>query len=135
MILVNIYIEQRKALSTLQEVLADQFMSFAYNEENFAGVFPDLGKDYSSAYGYAQEHHTVEIWLRLWTEHTKDVIMNGTPASCQRPLDLPTSLWNKLMGNVDTVRNMVKKKNAIRGPNSGPGYLMWYTVFDYIFYN
>ena len=46
MILVHIYIEQRKALSTLQEVLADQFMSFAYNEENFAGVFPDLGEDY-----------------------------------------------------------------------------------------
>ena len=135
MILVHISIEQRKALSTLQEVLADQFMSFAYNEENFAGVFPDLGEDYSPAYGYAQEHHTVEIWLRLWTEHTKDVIMNGTPASCRRLLDLPTSLWNKLMGNVDTVRKVVKKTKAIRGPNSGPGSLMWYTVFDYIFYN
>ena len=82
MILVHISIEQRKAFFTLQEVLEDQFMSFAYNEEKFAGVFPDLGEDYSPAYGYAQEHHTVEIWLRLWTEHTKNVIMNGTPALC-----------------------------------------------------
>ena len=98
-------------------------------------MFPDLGEDYSPAYGYAQEHHTVEIWLRLWTEHTKDVIMNVTPALCRRLLDLPTSLWNKLMGNVDTVQKVVNKTKAIRGPNSGPGSLMWYTVFDYIFYN
>ena len=82
MMLVHISIAQRKAFSTLQEVFANQFMSFAYNEENFAGVFPWLGEDYSPAYGYAQEHHTVDIWLRLWTEHTKDVIMNVTPASC-----------------------------------------------------
>ena len=46
MILVHISIEQRKAISTLQEVLADQFMSFAYNEENSAGVLPDLGEEY-----------------------------------------------------------------------------------------
>ena len=78
MILVHISIEQRKALSTLQEVLADQFMSFAYNEENFGGVFPDLGEDYSPVYGYAQEHHTVEMWLRLWKEHTKDVMASMT---------------------------------------------------------
>ena len=65
MILVHISIAHRKAFSTLQEVLADQFMSFAYNEENFAGVFPDLGEDYSPDYGYAQEHHIVEIWLRF----------------------------------------------------------------------
>ena len=82
MILVHISIAQRKEFSTLQEVLANHFMLFTYNEENFAGVFPDLGEDYSPAYGYAQEHHTVEIWLWLWTENTKDVIMNGTPASC-----------------------------------------------------
>ena len=39
------------------------------------------------------------------------------------------------MGNVDTVRKVAKKTKAIRGHNSGPGSLMWYTVFDYIFYN
>ena len=65
-ILVHISVAQRKALSTLQEVLANQFMSFTYNEENFMGVFPDLGEDYSPAYGYAQEHHTVEIWLHYY---------------------------------------------------------------------
>ena len=66
-ILVHIYLAQRKALSNFQEVLADKFMSFAYNEEDVAGVFPDLGDDYSSAYGYTQEHHTVNIWIRLIT--------------------------------------------------------------------
>ena len=39
------------------------------------------------------------------------------------------------MGNVDTVRQVVKNIKAVRGPDSGPGSLMWYTIFDYIFFN
>ena len=132
-ILVHIFLAQRKALSNLQEVLANKFMSFAYNKGGVTGVFPDLGDEYSASYGYAQEHHIVNIWLRLWREHTKDIKTNGTPTSCWNLLDLAKTLWNKLMGNVDTVRKVVKKTKTTRGPNSGPGSLMWYIIFDYIF--
>ena len=54
-------------------------MLLAYNRGDVAGVFPDLGDYYSSDYGYDQDHHTVEICLRLWREHTKVVKMNRTP--------------------------------------------------------
>ena len=65
MILVHISLAQRKALSNLQDVLVNNFISFAYNKGDVAGVFTYFGDDYSDTYGYAQEHHTVNIWMRL----------------------------------------------------------------------
>jgi hypothetical protein len=38
------------------------------------------------------------------------------------------------MGNVDTIRKVLQKDMAVRGPNSGPGSLMWYGLFDYVLY-
>ena len=38
------------------------------------------------------------------------------------------------MGNIDTIRKVVKEQKAKRGPNSGPGSLAWIHLFDYVFY-
>ena len=38
------------------------------------------------------------------------------------------------MGNVDTVRKVVKGTKAVRGPDSGPGSLMWTTFIGYVLY-
>ena len=105
-------------------------MLFAYNQGDVAGVFPDLGDNYSADYGYDQYHRTVKIWLCMWSEQTKYVKMNATPTSCWRLLDLTTTLWNNIMGNDNTVRNVVKKTRAKRVPNSGPVSLVWYIIFD-----
>ena len=39
------------------------------------------------------------------------------------------------MGNVDIVRKVLKKRMAVRGPDSGPGSLMWFVMFGYTLYN
>jgi len=39
------------------------------------------------------------------------------------------------MGNVDTVRKVVKNRKAVRGPDSEPGSLMQFNMFDYTFNN
>ena len=134
MVLVCIGADQRSVLCNLQHLLANKFMAFAYGTQNDESI-PSLGDDNSPVYGYAQEHHTVKLWLNIWKEHAKNVQEYGTPPPCRRLLDLSTSFWNKCMGNVDTVRKVVKNVKALHGPDSGPGSLMWYTIFDYIFYN
>ena len=106
MVLVCIGADQRYVLCKLQYVLASKFMAFACTQNS--GSIPSLGDDNSPVYGYAQEHHTVELWLNIWKEHTKNVQQYGTPPPCRRLLDLSTSFWNKCMGNVDTVRKIVK---------------------------
>ena len=110
-------------------------MPFAYNLEAASHEIPSLGSDYSKAYGYAQDHHTLELNLLIWFAHTKDVLANGTPSDCRRFIDLPTCFWNKLMGNVDIVRKMLKKRIAVRGCDSGPGSLLWLETLGYAMYN
>ena len=53
-------------------------MAFAYGIQD-TGRIPSLGDDNSPVYGYAQEHHTLELWLNIWKEHTKNVQQLGTP--------------------------------------------------------
>ena len=38
------------------------------------------------------------------------------------------------MCNVDTLRKVIKRAKAVRGPDSGPGSLLWFTLLDYILY-
>ena len=38
------------------------------------------------------------------------------------------------MSIVDIVRKVLKKRNAVRGPNSGPGSLIWFELFGYTLY-
>ena len=59
---------------------------------------------------------------------------NGTPPPCHRLVDLPTSAWNKSIGNVDTIRNVISCEMAVHGHNSGPGSLVWDCLFDYTLY-
>ena len=112
--LITIPDEHRTRLFDFQCKLARKYMPFAYDLEAASREIPSLGADYSKAYRYAQDHHTLELNLLIWFAHTKDVLANGTPSDCCRFIDLPTCFWNKLMGNVDIVRKMLKKDGIAR---------------------
>ncbi len=133
--LVRFSEEQRNSLVQVQKVLCKTYLSFmSWDNADIFFELPSLGDDFCPAYGYTQEHHTGETWLWLLRQYAEDVIKNGTPASCRRLTDLIVSFWNKCMGNVDTVRNVVKEQMAKRGPDSGPGSLTWSNLLDYILY-
>ena len=136
-IIVNFSASQREVVKSFQVQLVNKYMKFVHDSEDNNGIneFPSLGNDYCEYYGYAAEHHTVELWIRIWRAHWKDVQVNGVPPSCRRLLDSTTSMWNKCMGGVDTVRKVVKGVKARRGSDCGPGSIFWYTIFDYLLYN
>ena len=52
---------------------------------------PSVGDDHCVAYGYAEEHHPAEIWLRMALTHWRDIEENSTPETCHRSIDLSTS--------------------------------------------
>ena len=125
-----------QAMLSLQSVLAAEYMDYAYVRDNEnKKVFSGLGKDYEQEYGYAIEHHTIELYIKLWRRHHFFIIDKGTPPPCRRMLDTSTSCWNKCMGNVDTVRKVLGLHKVKRGSNTGPGSLQWYQLFNYIAYN
>ena len=134
MVHVTVSAEHREDLLHFQQIHAKKYMPFTY-VENAVQEIPSLGKDFSKAYGYAQEHHTLELYLQLWLAHFKDIMANGTPPPCRRLVDLSISYWNKCMGNVDIVCKVMKKRNAVCGSDSGPGSLMWFELFGYALYN
>ncbi len=67
----------------------------------------------------------MELELRKWLAHTNDIVAFGTPSTCRRLTDLPEIFWNKMMGNMDTVRKVLKKRKVVCGPDSGPVSIMW----------
>ena len=90
-------------------------MPFAY-DVNAVKEIPSLGRDSTHAYGYDQDHHTLELHLQLWLAHSKDVVLHGTPPPFRGLIRLVFSFWNKCMGNVDIVRKVLRQKRAMRGP-------------------
>eukprot|EP00986_Skeletonema_menzelii_P000633 scaffold176_cov69-Skeletonema_menzelii.AAC.1 len=133
MVLVRVCEEHRAKLVKIERLLSTKYMPFAYDDESACEI-PSLGEDYSYPYGYAQEHDTLELWLRIWVAYNKDLFKHGTPTSCKRLIDVATCLWNKFMGNVDTVRRVVTTARAKRGRETGPCALYWSHLLDYIFY-
>ena len=133
-VLVTVSDRQINTLVSLQKVLGETYLPFMSLDDDVPFVLPRLGDDFSPAYGYSQEHHTYHQWMWLARAYAKDVKEKGTPPSCRRFIDLLFSYWNKCMGNIDTIRKVVKEQKAKRGPNSGPGSLAWIHQFDYIFY-
>ncbi|KAL7531815.1 hypothetical protein ACHAWF_003920, partial [Thalassiosira exigua] len=133
-VLVSVSEQDRDDMLEFQKSLALKYMPFAHVEGAIREI-PSLGNDYGKSYGYAQEHHTLEFYLELWMSHKKDVLANGTPPPCRRFIDLILSFWNKCMGNVDVVRKVLRQRYAKRGPDSGPGSLMWLELLGYIFYD
>mmetsp|Transcript_15982 Transcript_15982/g.35779 ORF Transcript_15982/g.35779 Transcript_15982/m.35779 type:complete len:490 (+) Transcript_15982:2002-3471(+) len=134
MVLVNIPSPARDPILELEKSLMDRYMPGVHDGSQSDFIFPSLGEDFSKAYGYAQEHHTLELWFYIWLAHKKDVENNGTPPTIRRIIDIVTSFWNKCMGNVDILRRVVKSARAVRGKDSKPGALFWFTLFDFIFY-
>ena len=131
MVLVTVSNEQQATLKSLQQILAERYLKFCYDSQAAAEI-PELGEDYSLVYGYAQTHECLELWLNVWREFSNDAVKHGTAPKVRRFIDLPTSFWNKCMGNVDAVRRSVREAMAVRGPDSGPGSLLWFSLFDYI---
>jgi hypothetical protein len=108
----------------------DRYMEDALD----TGTVPRIAPDGSRVYGYAVEHHTVELYMRLWKAHNDDVIAQGTPPPSARLLPLMASTWNKFMGGVDTVRKVLSghaSKYALMKPSS----LVWMVFFNYLLYN
>ena len=133
-VLIRVLSEHRHEFVSFQRAIAHKFMPFAYQRPCVQEV-PSLGDDNSKVYGYAQDHHTLELHLKLWVAHTNDVVLLGTPPPCRRIIDLVFSFWNKCMGNVDVVRKVLRRRRACRGPDSGPGSLIWCVMIGYALYN
>ena len=133
MILVTVSNEHQNTLLTLKKLLAEKYMPFCY-VNGAPTEIPDLGEDYSSVYGYTQTHDTLKLWLYIWKAHDADVRKNGTSQSARCFIDMATVFWNKCMGNVDTVRRIIREATAKRGRNSGPGSLYWFVLLDYILF-
>ena len=108
--------------------------NFYSNDDNSNLVMQSIEKNYDNVYGYAQEHHTVELYMRLWKRHNNDVIANGTPPTIKKIIESSCSTWNKCMGNVDIVRKTLGNHKTKRGSNTKPGFLSWYTIFQYVLY-
>ena len=133
-VLVQVPRDHRDTLLCMQSKLVEKYMSYAYNPDA-PRELPSLGPDGSDVYGYAEEHATLEEALLQWIAQTDDVLKNGTPPPWRRVTSFMVHLWNKCMGNIDNVRKIVKKRRAVRGPDSGPGSLMIFNMFDYALYN
>merc|ERR1712157_526820 len=133
MVLVHVSQEHQAILLSLQSVVSNKFMQYAYKEGEKPSL-PSLGTDYSKVYGYAEDHKSAEEELLKWLAQYDDILENGTPPPWIRCTDFPSHLWNKLMGFVDLPRKVIKSKRAIRGPDSKPGSLMWLNMFGYILF-
>ena len=133
MVLLSIKEEQRNTLFETQKFLVQKYMQFLYGTDAPTD-FPKIGEDYSPQYGYAREHHSVDFWLRVWHSHWQDVKERGTPPPCRRLVDIMVSFWNKNMGYVDVLRKVIKSCRAKRGPDSGPGSLLWSVLVDFSLY-
>ena len=77
------------------------------------------------------EHHTVNLWIRLWVEHDYDVRLKGTSPPCKRLLDTTTSCWNKCMGNIDTVRRLLCYHKVKKSSNTELGSLILYMICNH----
>ena len=133
-VLVRVRGEHHGDLVQFQSMVARKYMPFGY-DVNAVKEIPSLGRDNTKAYGYAQDHHTLELHLQLWLAHSEDVLLHGTPPPCRRLIDLVFSFWNKCMGNVDIVRKVLRGKRAVRGPDSGHGSLLWMILIRYTLYH
>jgi hypothetical protein len=98
------------------------------------GALPRLGLDGSRVYAYAVEHYTLELYLRLYASFNADMVALGTPPTCKRMLPIMSSMWNKYMGGVDTVRRVLSGSESQYGSMS-PCSLVWTIFFNYMYYN
>ena len=135
-VLVRYKTHMLTSLLSYQDEMRKQYMNDFYSDEKSNNLqIQSIGEDYDNVYGYAQEHHTVELYMRLWKRHSDDVIANGTPPTIKKVIESSCSTWNKCMGNVDIVRKTLGNHKTKRGNNTKPGFLTWYTIFQYILYN
>ncbi|GBG25309.1 Hypothetical Protein FCC1311_015262 [Hondaea fermentalgiana] len=129
---ITVPLESRQAWRSYLHALSSEYMGFAYVEDN--AVFPDVGTDHSEVYGYARDHHTVELYLQLWRSHNEDIQRYGTPPPCSKLLPQIVSFWNHMMGGVDTMRKVLSGHKVITS-QLNPNCLLWITFLEYTLYN
>ena len=96
---------QLKNLLKYQCTMQLLYLKYFYSTAKFGSLkMPPIGNDYDYVYGYAQENHTVELYMRLWKTHDIDVVRIGTPPPFSKIIEATCSGWNTCMVNVDTVR-------------------------------
>jgi len=93
-----------------------------------SGGIPRIAIDGSDCYGYAREHHTVELWFNLWKQHSKMVLRLGTPPSCTNLTTYIVALWNQAMSGADTVRGLHESNKQKLGGSAGPTLILFHDL-------
>ena len=93
---------QLQCLLKYQSIMQSKYLRELYSGDKKINLeLPAIGNDYDVVYGYAQEHHTVELYMHLWKRHNDDVIANGTPPTIKKLYNLlvqhGTSVWVMLI--------------------------------------
>ena len=72
-VLVQMLAHHILSLLDFQKWLQEKYLSQLYPVSNTIKgdllTLGSLGNDYGEEYGYAIEHHTIDLWLRLWVSH------------------------------------------------------------------
>ena len=96
LVLVHFTNNQLASLLEFQYQMQERYMKDFYgNKSSDNYIIQSIGADYDNVYGYAQEHHTLELYMRLWKRHNNDVIQKGTPPAIKKIIELSCSMWNK----------------------------------------
>lgn len=132
-ILLKVTRAQRETYLNYMKSLSDNYLQFAYSTNSMK--IPRLGNDRDvKIYGYALDHHTVELYLQLWRAHSYDAIVYGVSPPWQRVLPMIASVWNKFMGNVDLARKVINSSKQIYS-RANPLTLIWGNLLNYCLYN
>ena len=142
-VIVKLTNYQLNHLRIFQKILQNRCMRTFYSHV-FVSIFkiPSIMINYSSHYGYAQEHHTVKLSRTSYSQIVydimekidEDVLNNGTLPSCWRLLDGTINGWNKCIGNVDAICKTFGYHTIKRRSNTDPGFLLWKPTFQYMLY-
>ena len=66
---------QLNTLSTFQRCLQERYMKMFYSNLRDEEFHTDsVGAEYITAYGYTQEHHNLDLYMRLWKKLDDDVL-------------------------------------------------------------
>ena len=76
-VLVKFTNHQLSSLLQYQKILQSKYMKVLYQKgEDIEIQLQSIGNNYDNVYAYAQEHHTLELYMQLWKRFNDNVIAN-----------------------------------------------------------
>ena len=93
-------------MEPFQQLISKKDLPFCYDKKSRT-TLPELGEDHSYVYGYTQAHKILELWLGICKAYNVDVRVNETSPAARCFIGMPTVVWNKYMGNIDTVQKVI----------------------------